>query len=349
MFHTTTLFPAKTTPIQLEDAESAAKPQRLKPTYYNDDDDNQVANKRLKDVEISVPVVYGTMAFYLGRKANELQSHKWTVYLRGATNEDLSVVIKQVVFQLHPSFDNPIRVVESPPFELSECGWGEFEIGISILFHDDVCDKHVDMFHLLKLYPDAESGPQSTKKPVVVETYNEIVFPDPLENFLARVLNHPAVCVPRLPAGFNLPPSVPCPNMNVRGKGDTKNHPLNHWFVNFSEADELLKLASARQQVQAHILKLRRQLSVLDGPPQPSKLAYEKGCLSRRSNTFCELIMPRDQSISGRGGSISSGRDIGHLYLSIQHKFLVWGNVEENKRDAEEADRASLASLRTRG
>lgn len=57
----------------------------------------------------------------------------------------------------------------------------------------------------MKLYPDAESGPQSTKKPVVVETYNEIVFPDPSENFLARVLNHPAVYVPRLPAGFNLP------------------------------------------------------------------------------------------------------------------------------------------------
>lgn len=32
-------------------------------------------------------------------------------------------------------------------------------------------------------------------------------------------------------------------------RGDTKDHPLNQWFVNFSEADELLKLATARQQV----------------------------------------------------------------------------------------------------
>lgn len=245
---TTTPLPSKTS-FQLEDVESAAKPQRIKPTDYTDNNINQDENKRLKDVEISVPVVYGTMAFYLGKKANELQSHKWTVYVRGATNEDLGVVIKQVVFQLHPSFDNPIRVVESPPFELSECGWGEFEICISILFHDDVCDKHVDLLHLLKLYPDAESGPQSTKKPVVVETYNEIVFPDPSETFLARVLNHPAVYVPRLPDGFNLPAPVPSPNMNVKGKDDTKNHPLIHWFINFSEADELLKLTSARQQV----------------------------------------------------------------------------------------------------
>lgn len=46
----------------------------------------------------------------------------------------------------------------------------------------------------------------STKKPVVVESYDEIVFSEPSEGFFARVQNHPAVIVPRLPAGFSLPP-----------------------------------------------------------------------------------------------------------------------------------------------
>lgn len=69
------------------------------------------------------------------------QSHKWTVYIRGATNEDLGVVVKRAVFQLHSSFVNPTRVVESPPFELSECGWGEFEIAITLHFHGDSCEK----------------------------------------------------------------------------------------------------------------------------------------------------------------------------------------------------------------
>lgn len=73
------------------------------------------------------------------------QSHRWTVYVRGATNEDLGIIIKRVVFQLHPSFNNPVRVVESPPFELSECGWGEFEIGISLYFHNDVSEKKLDL------------------------------------------------------------------------------------------------------------------------------------------------------------------------------------------------------------
>ena len=73
------------------------------------------------------------------------QSHKWTVYVRGATSENLGVVIKRVVFQLHPSFNNPTRAVESPPFELSECGWGEFEIAFTLFFHTDVCEQQLDL------------------------------------------------------------------------------------------------------------------------------------------------------------------------------------------------------------
>ncbi|XP_020700760.1 transcription initiation factor TFIID subunit 14b-like isoform X3 [Dendrobium catenatum] len=210
---------------------------------------NQGQSKRLKDVEISFPIVYGTISFWLGKKASEYNSHKWTVYVRGATNEDLSVIVKRVVFQLHPSFNNPTRIVESPPFELSESGWGEFEIAINIFFHNDVCDKQLDLYHQLKLYPEEDNGPQSTKKPVVIETYDEIVFFEPSEAFFLRVQNHPAAMVPRLPAGLNLPPPGPPELVLEKKRGDTKDHPLSQCFMNFSEADELLKLAAARQQV----------------------------------------------------------------------------------------------------
>ncbi|KAM7516147.1 hypothetical protein LguiA_005730 [Lonicera macranthoides] len=242
-----------------------------------EDSEKKGSSMRVKDVEICVPIVYGTMSFWLGKKASESQSHRWTVYVRGATNEDLGAVIKRVVFQLHPSFYNPVRVVESPPFELTECGWGEFEIVISLFFHTYACDKPLNLYHHLKLYSEDEPRPQSTKKPVVVESYNEIVFPDPSNDFFYRVQNHPAILVPSLPASFDLPPAL-LQDVNDTKKGDTKDHQQSPWFTNFSEADELLKLAAARQQVrvarvQAHIVKLRRQLSVTDGLPQSPKPA----------------------------------------------------------------------------
>lgn len=48
--------------------------------------------------------------------------------------------------------------------------------------------------------------------------------------------------------------SVPVEDMHESGRGDTKDHTLSPWFINFSEADELLKLAAARQQVKIHFV-----------------------------------------------------------------------------------------------
>ncbi|KAL6526025.1 Transcription initiation factor TFIID subunit 14b [Orobanche hederae] len=267
-------MPQKNGAEQTDISGSTSKSQRPKIIKPSDDDEKKSSAKKLKDSEICIPIVYGNIAFWLGKKASEYQSHKWTVYVRSATNEDLGVAIKRAVFQLHSSFNNPTRVVDDPPFEVSESGWGEFEIAITLHFHSDVCDKPLHLYHHLKLYPEEESGPLSIKKPVVVESYNEIVLSEPSEAFFARVQNHPAVIVPRLPVGCTLPP-VPIEYIDKKYKGDTKDHPMNQWFTNFSEADELLKLAAARQQVQAHIARLRRQLTLIDGQQQQLKAASD--------------------------------------------------------------------------
>jgi hypothetical protein len=38
----------------------------------------------------------------------------------------------QVTFNLHPSFKDPVRKAEQQPYELTETGWGEFDIGVVV-------------------------------------------------------------------------------------------------------------------------------------------------------------------------------------------------------------------------
>jgi YEATS domain-containing protein 4 len=75
---------------------------------------------------------------------DKINTHKWTVYLRGISeDEDLSF-IKSVTIQIHESFPNPNRIFYAPPFEVTECGWGEFEIGFVIEFVDPL-EKKLDV------------------------------------------------------------------------------------------------------------------------------------------------------------------------------------------------------------
>lgn len=82
-------------------------------------------------------------------------------------------------------------------------GWGEFEISIKIFFVEEY-EKPIEILHLLKvatssyfdnkiilkLHPSQQNIQQSTKKPVVSEFYDEIVFLNPSERF-AQILNTP--------------------------------------------------------------------------------------------------------------------------------------------------------------
>lgn len=94
------------------------------------------SSARLERTTACLPLVHGSVARYLGKKADEFQTHEWTLYLRGANNEDLSVCVQKVVFQLHASFQQPLREFTAPPFEVTEKGWGEFEAQIRIFWKD---------------------------------------------------------------------------------------------------------------------------------------------------------------------------------------------------------------------
>lgn len=103
--------------------------------------------------------------------------------------------MRKVVFTLHPSFPQPQRVVEQAPFEVSEVGWGEFEISARIYLIDSE-EKPLEMRHTLKLYPDNTLDIRQVTPPtqfrelcVPAETYDEIIFRSPSEK-LKQALQH---------------------------------------------------------------------------------------------------------------------------------------------------------------
>ena len=143
---------------------------------------------------IEKPFVYGTAAFWLGKQtpatdAAATHSHRWTVFVRGLDNDDLSYLIHSVTFTLHSSFASPVRTIVQPPYEVTETGWGEFAIAITIAFnHPSLAPVHLS--HLLKLFPPPTIQP-TTKKPVMSEVYDELVFHNPTADVYALLASGP--------------------------------------------------------------------------------------------------------------------------------------------------------------
>jgi YEATS domain-containing protein 4 len=131
-----------------------------------------------KNEIITKPFIYGSIAMYLGKKGQQNYSYKWCVYVRGVHNENISNFIKEVQFTLHDSFENKVRVIPKWPFELYETGWGEFEIKIKIFLVDESI-KPLEVVHPLKLFPQQSHIAPSSKRPVIEENYDEIIFVNP--------------------------------------------------------------------------------------------------------------------------------------------------------------------------
>lgn len=178
---------------------------------------SQPTVKRLENTSICVPIVYGSISFPL-KKTEEYNTHRWTLFMRGANNEDLSQGIAKVVFQLHPSFAQPVRELTAPPFEVTEKGWGEFEASIRIVWRDPN-EKALVLTHMLKLYPPLNTGKNgpaqgtgfsgnsssgvtgtgsnaagdkknSEPEPVIHQYYDEVVFTDPTQTFQRQLLSN---------------------------------------------------------------------------------------------------------------------------------------------------------------
>lgn len=84
---------------------------------------------------------------------------------------------RNVEFHLHESFERPVRVVSQSPFQVTETGWGEFEVKIVVNFVDPEEDPVV-FLHLLRLHP-VDGKPPNIRIPVVSEVQESVIFERP--------------------------------------------------------------------------------------------------------------------------------------------------------------------------
>ena len=165
--------------------------------------------------------------------------HKWTVYVRGANGEDLSHCVAAVEFTLHPSFEESTRRLTKAPFEVTETGWGEFDIGVKMEFVDGGAATTTTP---LKLFPTREEiakyGPQTTKKPLIKERYEEIVIHECDAAFSRRMKAQ-------------------------GGKRAPKSEHDDAWST-FTDRRELVSIYAAREVTAERIKVLEQQLEVLE-------------------------------------------------------------------------------------
>jgi len=146
--------------------------------------------KRVRGVSIFRPFVYGSEAqpFDPDNRPPDApadHTHQWRVFVKGINDEDISYWLKKVQFKLHETYAQAVRTIEQPPFEVTETGWGEFEIQIKLYFVPESTEKPQTLWHSLKLHPyghDIE-GKRERREKVISQNYEEVIFNEPVELF----------------------------------------------------------------------------------------------------------------------------------------------------------------------
>lgn len=146
--------------------------------------------KRVRSCQIYRPFEYGTEAtpFDPARRppgAPTDHTHRWKVFVRGIGGEDISYWLRKVQFKLHDTYANSVRMIESPPFEVEETGWGEFEIAIKFYFAPESTEKPQQIWHGLKLHPYQGDVEQQKRDRTTIHSvcYEEVLFNEPVEHY----------------------------------------------------------------------------------------------------------------------------------------------------------------------
>nr|KAK5436032.1 NuA4 histone H4 acetyltransferase complex and the SWR1 complex subunit [Exophiala xenobiotica] len=217
--------------------------------------------KRVRGVQIYRPFTYGSEAIPFDpenrpKDAPPDHTHRWRVFVRGVNNEDISCWLKKVQFKLHDTYANSVRMIESPPFEVEETGWGEFEIAIKFYFVPESTEKPQQIWHGLKLHPYYGDVEQQKRDRTMISSvcYEEVLFNEPVEAFYEQLTGSAQIVKSKAGKGgkgqIKSPPTAEIP---MRSSGVNK-------FSKEEESKELDRLGEAVKQVQQLIAEEKSKL-----------------------------------------------------------------------------------------
>ena len=237
--------------------------------------------ERVRGVSVHRPIIYGNYSVLLTpterASVSPDHTHRWTVAVRSAASpegkpdttggaDDLTHFIKRVNFKLHETYSQPNRSVETPPFEVTETGWGEFDIPIRITFVSESGEKAITLIHHLKLHPWLPTTPDPTATPGAVAAvpqnrdpihawqYDEIVFTDPPTAFMKILAEHPPTPLPKIKRRPANPPHIAHPaSLSITARGAPE-------FSLALEKEEADRLEAARKNIAEQTDRMRAEL-----------------------------------------------------------------------------------------
>ena len=174
--------------------------------------------------------------------------------------------------------------IEKPPFEVTETGWGEFEVQIRIYFVSETGEKPVILHHLLKLHPwtinqetglatgapdtapPADNGLGMDVSSVHSWQFDEIVFTDPVEPLYNLMIANPPTPLPKSPrtGHHSTPALVSVHNGGVSGE-----------FAIDTEEKEGQRIDAAKNSVLTELEEYRAKLIEIESQVKQIKQEIE--------------------------------------------------------------------------
>ncbi|GAB6021320.1 myeloid lymphoid or mixed-lineage leukemia (trithorax, ) [Chamberlinius hualienensis] len=133
----------------------------------------------MKNQSVQVKIDLGHRAILREEITDDGFTHDWTVFVRGPGSFNICNFVEKVIFHLHRDFAKPKRVVKEPPFEVSESGYGGFNMQIEVFFKQKEEPRKVLFDYDLFL---------KTNEPVNHFRCEKLTFHNPTEEFRKKLI-----------------------------------------------------------------------------------------------------------------------------------------------------------------